>query len=156
MIKQIEELIVNRLKEHIDANIIPFPEKPSEFRHTHPKTSILVIFAGSTFSAPQTTDLIIQERKIVFDIVVVSKNLRNNGCYEYLEKIKESLTGKIEGLVFYPVSEEFISEESGTWQYVVRFTTTLPYIQNQQNSYPRIRKITTDNTLFEEKTITGG
>lgn len=156
-ILEIEQIIISKLKEKIDANIIPFPEKASEFKPTHPKASILVVFSGSNFSPPQTTDMVVQERKIVFDIVVVSRNLRGHqGCYDYLEQIKYALTGKVEGMFFYPVSEELVSEESGVWQYVVRFTTTIPFIQQQQDSYPRIRRITTDNTLYEETIQTGG
>lgn len=113
----------------------------------HPKGAILVVYAGSSFSEPKSTDIIYQERRIEFDINLVMRHLREHeGAYAYLDTVRLALTGfKINGTgKFYPLKEEFISEEMGIWQYRITFSTTMPAIEIDEHEKPQLLiKITT-------------
>ncbi len=88
-IKEIEEAIIERLKSKItDLVVEGFPEKPSEYKLMHHKGAILVAYAGSTYEEPAATDVVVQERKVEFDITVVMRHLRTHeGAYQYLDTL---------------------------------------------------------------------
>ena len=94
-INEIENEIIERIKSKIaDLHIEGFPEKPSEFRLTHPTGAILVHYQGGSYSDSKSIGCIYQDKKLEFSITVVTRNLRNhNGSYFYLDKIRQILTG---------------------------------------------------------------
>ena len=68
-----------------------------------------------------------------FSITVVTRNLRKNeGAYEYIDKIKAVLTGfALDGCSkLSPSKDFFISEKAGIWQYGINFTLTTTNIQD--------------------------
>lgn len=147
-IANIETAIIERLKSKIsDVLVEGFPEKPSEYKLLHPKGALLVSYAGSTFSEPEAVDIVLQTRKIEFDITVVMRHLRTHeGAYAYLDAVRTVLTGyRIPGCSkMYPTREQFISEENGIWQYAITFTLTVPAIEIEEDEQlPLLKKITT-------------
>ena len=139
-IDTVERAIIDRLKSRLpDVLVEPFPDNPAEYRLTHPKGAVLVSFSGSTFSAPDATDVIVQDRKMEFDVTVATKNLRaqgaHQGAYVLLEATRIALTGyKIPGYTrIYPKRDGFIAEAGGTWQYGVRFALTAPAIEMEED-----------------------
>lgn len=147
-ITEIEEAILIRLKAKIQGlQIEGFPEKPYEYKLIHPKGALLVSYAGSTYSEPKSTDIVVQDRKMEFDITVVIRNLRTyEGAYAYLETVRIALTGyRIKGCSkIYPVKEVFVSEDAGIWQYVITLALTMPVVEiEEDDQLPLLRKITT-------------
>jgi hypothetical protein len=147
-IADIENAIITRLRSRITGlQIEGFPEKPSEYKLLHPKGALLVSYAGSTFSEPKPTDIVFQERKVEFDITVAMRHLRSHeGAYAYLDAVRIALTGyRIAGCSkMYPTKEEFLSEDSGVWQYAMTFAMTMPSIEiDEDEQLPLLIKITT-------------
>lgn len=140
LITEIEDAIVARLKSTIPDRLVDsFPDKPSEFRLLHPKGAMLVRFRGSKYGEPQTTGTVLQERTVEFDIVIVTRNLRDHsGAYIHLDAVRVALTGyKIPNSPcskFYPVREEFIDESEGIWQYGITVATSLFNTELQDSS----------------------
>ena len=128
-----ENSITEILKEQLpELHVQGFPEKPSEFRLLHPKGAILVHYQGGNYSETKSLGCICQDKKLEFSITIVMKHLRSHeGAYEYLDKVRQILTGyKPENCTkMYPTKEEFISEDSGLWQYSINFVTTTPVLE---------------------------
>lgn len=133
-VNHIEASIIEKLKEKItELEVIGFPEKPSEYKLLHYKGAILVHYQGGNYSESKSLGYIFQDKKLEFSITVVMRHLRNHdGAYEYLDKVREILTGFIPEncTKMYPVKEEFISENNGIWQYLINFVTTTPTLEN--------------------------
>lgn len=125
----IENAIIDRLKSQITGlHIQGFAQNADEFAVRHPAGAALVIYGGSTYTAPSSLATINQNRKMAFDIILLFKNLRihnggHAGAYEYLDDIRAALTGyKITGCSeMYPTREEYIDEEGGIWRYGMTF-----------------------------------
>ena len=126
MITEIENQIITRIKENIpELHVEGFPEKPSEFRLTHPKGAILVHYQSGNYSQSKSIGYIVQGKKLEFSITIVTKNLRSHeGAYFYLDKIRQILTGyrpdncsKMQ-----PIKENFLMENNGIWQYAINFS----------------------------------
>lgn len=132
-IRDIENNIIEKLKSEIPELLVQgFPDKPSEFVLIHPLGAILVHYQGGNYSSTNALGFISQENKKEFSLTIVTRNLRSNaGVYEYLDKIKEILTGyEIDGCSkLVPVKDNFISENSGIWQYAINFALTTPNLQ---------------------------
>ena len=146
-IADMEKTIIERLKDRISGvEVIAFPEKPAEYKLLHHKGAILVSYRGSSFSEPRATDVVVQERKVELDIVVVMRHLRSHeGAYAYLDAVRTILTGfRLPGCSkMYPLREEFISEEGGIWQYAITFAFTMPAIELvEEEQVVLLKKIT--------------
>jgi hypothetical protein len=141
-IKELETAIVTKIKEALpDLLVEAYPDHPSSFKMIHPKGAILVHYSGSRFLPSLFEEVIVQERKVSYDLILLNRSLRSNGgIYDTMDKVREALTGfqvavplTSEGedplrtnvlplaTKFYPLEEEFILEENGLWQYGMRF-----------------------------------
>lgn len=133
MIKTIEDQIISKIKQDIpELHVEGFPEKPAEFRLTHPKGAILVHYQGANYSESKSIGYIVQDKKLEFSVTVVTRNLRSHeGAYFYTDKVKEILTGyKPDNCSkMQPNKESFLSEEAGIWQYAINFTLKTPAIE---------------------------
>jgi len=124
-LKDLENSIISRLQSQITA--VPteaFPENPKNYALKHPDGVILVSYHGSQFEDPSQGNVIFQDQKFEFDIVLIHRHLRNHqGAYDLLDQIRMALTGyQVAGYTkLYPVREQFISEENGLWQYGITF-----------------------------------
>ena len=136
-INEIENQIIERIKNQIqDLHIQGFPEKPSEFRLTHPKGAILVHYQGGNYSESKSLGYMVQDKKLEFSITVVTKNLRSHeGSYFYLDKVRQILTGyKPDNCSkMQPIKEDFLSEDNGIWQYSINFSLTTPTIEETED-----------------------
>lgn len=132
-ITNIEQAIIGKLKADIQGvQIEAYPDKPAEYKLLHARGALLVRYAGSDFSPPLPTDIVVQNRDVDFDIAVVMRHLTgHDGIYEMLDRVRESLTGyqPIGCSKMYPVSEKFVSEENGIWQYAVSLRTRTQHVQ---------------------------
>ncbi len=134
MIKNIEDQIIQKIRENIpELHVEGFPEKPSEFRLTHPKGAILVHYQGGNYSQSKSIGYIVQDKKMEFSVTVVTKNLRSHeGAYFYLDRVRELLTGyKPDNCSkMQPSKENFLIETAGIWQYSINFTLITPVKDN--------------------------
>lgn len=132
MIKQIEDAIIARLSAEIPGyEVRSFPEKPAEFRLTHPKGAVLAAYSKGTFGRSQSTDdTTRQQRRMEFDLFMVVKNLREHGgAYELLDAVRLALTGwgrDLLGGAFFPVSEGFQDAGNGVWTYRLTMAVIIP------------------------------
>lgn len=133
-IREIENSIIERLKSEFPEVLVQgFPDKPSEFNFLHPVGALLVHYQGSNYTNSTALGYISQDNKKEFSITIVTRNLRENqGCYEYLDKIKATLTGfqPDECSKLMPTKDFFISENRGIWQYGINFTLTTYNVQD--------------------------
>lgn len=133
-IRAIENSIIMKLKTSFPEVLVQgFPDKPSEFILLHPVGALLVHYQGGNYTNSNALSFVSQSNKKEFSITVVTRNLRENeGAYEYIDKVKETLTGfkPYECSELIPTKDFFISENSGIWQYGINFTTTALNIQN--------------------------
>lgn len=132
-IRDIENSIIEKLKTAFPEVLVQgFPDKPSEFILLHSIGALLVHYQGSNYTNSDALAFISQENKKEFSITVVTRDLRsNNGSYEYLDKVKETLTGfQIDGCTqLMPTKDFFISENGGIWQYGINFQLNTTNIQ---------------------------
>ena len=125
---QILESVVNRLKAKIPTLQVEFfPEKPEEFRLNHPRGALLVNYGGSEFAEPRELSVVMQPRKFRFSVTVLLRQLHGRGgAVEVLDDVRRVLAGfrpldcrrKV-----YALTEQFITETAGIWQYAVDFAT---------------------------------
>lgn len=133
-ITTLETAIVNKLKQALpDLLIEAYPDHPSSFKMIHPKGAVLVHYSGSKFLPSLFEEVIVQERKVSYDLIILNRSLRGNGgIYDTMDKVREALTGfqTEDTTKFYPLEEEFILEENGLWQYGMRFESFTKHIES--------------------------
>lgn len=133
-IKDLESAIVNKLKAALPNLLVEaYPDNPSSFKMIHPKGAVLVHYSGSKFNPSLFEEVIVQERKLTYDLIILNRSLRgNSGIYETMDKIREALTGfqYDDTTKFYPIDEEFILEENGLWQYGMRFESFTKHVES--------------------------
>lgn len=131
MIKPVEEALIAEIKAVVGLPVEGFPDAPASWRMTHAKGTVLVGFAGSTGGPDQTTDVLVQQRDVEWDISVLVRNLRSHaGAYEILDAIRTALFGQ-RILGFSPLTlkkERFISHDDGVWLYVQTWTHAHPLV----------------------------
>ena len=132
-IRFIENCIIETLKQNFPELLVQgFPDKPSEFRLLHPTGALLIHYQGSNYTNTQALGFVTQENKKEFSVTVITRNLRaNNGAYEFIDRVKETLSGfKIDECTsLLPTKDYFISENAGIWQYGINFTLITQNIQ---------------------------
>jgi hypothetical protein len=135
-IAEVENQIIEKIKENVpELHVEGFPEKPSEFRLTHPKGAILIHYQSGNYSQPKSIGYIVQDKKMEFSVTVVTKNLRSHeGAYFYIDKVRELLSGfKPDNCSkMQPTKENFLLETAGIWQYAINFTLTTPVIEEYE------------------------
>ena len=133
-IRAIENSIIMKLKTSFPEVLVQgFPDKPSEFILLHPVGALLVHYQGGNYTNSNALSFVSQSNKKEFSITVVTRNLRENeGAYEYIDKVKETLTGfkPYECSELIPTKDFFISENGGIWQYGINFTLNTTNIQD--------------------------
>ncbi|MBI4835923.1 MAG: hypothetical protein HY817_01550 [Candidatus Abawacabacteria bacterium] len=122
-----------------------YVKSPKDFYLKHPKGALLVAFKGSTYSANQSTDLIVQERTFNFEIILSMKHLQTDAnIQDQLDAVRLALTGfqpkDIEGNLItinkmIPSSDRFIEEENGTWIYGISFSVKASNIEIDRTDY---------------------
>lgn len=123
------------IKDKLDLEILSLPESErliteyplsiEEYKLNHPRGALLIVYKGSDFQKSKVEGFQIQPRDLQIGIIAVIK--KNNGSKdpeEYVDFIKDSLTGieiqvEREEKKTYPVKDEWLKEESGEWWYAV-------------------------------------
>jgi hypothetical protein len=124
---EIENKLVERLKEYHNYDISVFPDDPSEYILTHPNAGIVVKFAGSSWNAPQ---IIQQALLIQYEIYIISR-MKRQKTLDLMEEVRQTLTSDffIDNSRFYVTGESESEYTDGTWYY--KLNLTLPFISLQ-------------------------
>ncbi|MDD2870087.1 Gp37 family protein [Neomegalonema sp.] len=122
-LQEIEAAIVARIAARLpDLHVEAFPDKPESFRMHHPAGAVLVAFGRESHAKPRALDLVVQERRIEWDLSILTRNLRSHvGAYDVLDALRLALTGwRAEGCgKMRPVRAEFVDQKQGVWTYVL-------------------------------------
>ncbi|MDH2927352.1 hypothetical protein FW755_03190 [Lonepinella koalarum] len=97
-----------------------FPDDVDNYYLKDEVGAVLVQYAGSKFESLDSVDIVQQRRAVQIALTVIARSQHNDqGALDILDQIRLSLTG------FRPtnctpchlISEQFIGEDSGLWQY---------------------------------------
>lgn len=102
-ITAIEDAIIARLKELLQApglscDVLPYPDRDFEaYEPMHRNGEILVGYRDEDDGPTQTTDLVVQDREMFFELTFVFSSLRPvgkvGGIYAHIEAVRLILTG---------------------------------------------------------------
>jgi hypothetical protein len=152
-----EKAIVQQLQaafENVVIEVLSFPADPEEFEPKHPNGSVLVRFDGSTYGELEATDVVIQWRKMEWDIRILVRELGWNfggvgdqgvGAYAVIETVRQALTGFIvTGFKpAYPARDRFIGYREGYWGYSATYVFETTAMQNWTDpTVPELQKAT--------------
>ncbi|MCW5223518.1 hypothetical protein D5041_07890 [Verminephrobacter aporrectodeae subsp. tuberculatae] len=131
---QIIDAVVEHLKVKLPQLAVEyFPEQPAQYRLNHPKGALLVSYLGSQFSTTVDVTYIAQPRTVKLSITVILRQLNGRGgAVDVLDAVRQALVG------FRPpdcrkvwiVSEKFLGEAAGLWQYAVDVASEAMQIEN--------------------------
>lgn len=119
---------------HPKVDVRAWPERPRDFKMTHPAGCAMVIYKRSVFDDSGSTNGMLVEFDAEFEVGLISRTLREAssdaiaatgvGIYDLLESCRTALMGwqpeQAAGAVRLR-SEEFDDYKEGTWGYSLRF-----------------------------------
>lgn len=123
----LELSVLTQLRNGIDPAelaIEPYPEKPSEYQLLHPKGALLLFVQGSRYGNYSNGAML---RSTRFIVTLLLRNFKQHQtAYDWIDAVQLLLFGFIpDG--WQPIkalSDQFVSESSGVWQYDLAFETT--------------------------------
>lgn len=122
-----------------------FPDRPSEYRFMHPVGAVLVQYQGSRFERPQALQAIVQQRLLNIHLTVFGRNLHHDwGALAILDNIRLAVVGyaPIDCSPIHLLSEGFLDETAGAWQYELRLQTETVQVQScPADQRPRLTRI---------------
>lgn len=120
---QMIDAIVARLKAKLPTLAVEnFPERPLDYRLNDAVGALLVSYPGSRFDATVNTAAVVQPRRIHFSVTIVARELNGRGgAIDVLDQVRAALVGfrPPDCLKLAAVSETFLGEEAGLWQYAL-------------------------------------
>lgn len=148
MIREIEASIVARLDAALDKlHVEAFPDKPESFKLTHPAGAVLVAYGREVYSKPRDIALVVQDRRIEWDISILTRNLRSHvGAYDVLDAVRMVLTGwRTEGCSkLIPVRAEFIDQSQGVWTHMLTMSHSIPTVEcHEEEDLPVLKRVNT-------------
>ena len=134
--EQLLDAFVARLKAGFSQALAVelFPESPSQYRLNHSRGAVLVAYGKSTFGGEEATDAIFQERRLVFRLTLVFRQLNGkDGAIAHLDHVRACLTGWRPphcDQACRPAGEQFIGQVQGLWQYGIDIATRATQVQD--------------------------
>lgn len=133
-----------------ELSIELFPDNPAGYRLNHPTGAVLLSYGRSTFPESEATDVVFQDRDLVFRLTLVFRQLNGpHGAVAYLDRLRDQLTGFKPphcDKSCRPQAEQFIGQLQGLWQYAQDYTTRATQLQTVE--VPQGPKLA--NAHFEE------
>lgn len=127
----LEEAVLMQLDAAVELSSIkvePYPDRPSDYRLHNPNGAALVVIQGSRYS-PAINGVQTRTTRIIVTLLV--RNLSTHaGAYPLIDAVVAALQGwQPDGWqAVSAVSEQFITEDSGVWQYDLVFETSRLHI----------------------------
>lgn len=120
---QMIDAVLARLKTKLPSLAVDyFPERPAEYRLNHPKGALLVSYPGSQFGATVAVSHMVQPRTVKVSVTVLLRQLNGKGgAVDVVDAVRRALVGwrPPDGRKVWAVSERFLGESAGLWQYAV-------------------------------------
>lgn len=131
---EIIDAVVGCLRSRLPALAVEyFPDQPADYRLNHPLGALLVSYLGSQFGRSVDTRYVAQPRTVKLSVTVVLRQLNGpGGAVDVLDRVRQALAG------FRPpdcgqlaaVSEAFLGENAGLWQYAVDFAAEAMLVED--------------------------
>lgn len=123
----LESSVLEQLRSAImptELAIEPYPEKPSEYQLLHPKGVLLVFVQGSRYGNYSNGAMLRSTRLVI--TLLIRNFSQHQEAYDWIDAVQALLFGFIPDgwQPIKAVSDQFISESSGVWQYDLIFETT--------------------------------
>lgn len=119
----LEEALRARVAAKIPAvKVEVFPDDPETYKARNPKGTILVRYIGDDYGPVDDTSETVQERVLLFDLVVVTKSLSGSGgTTDLLEKVRGAVAGfRAPGFrKLYLRRSRFMERGEGVWIYAL-------------------------------------
>ena len=115
-----------------DAEVKLFPDNPATYRFIHPKGAVLVGYQGSKFGKLEQLGAISQQRVITVNLTVFGRGLHHDGAaLDLLDNLRLAIVGyqPPHCLPCHLISEQFLSEDGGAWQYQLLVQTETHQVQ---------------------------
>lgn len=107
-----------------DLAIDPYPPRPADYRLLHPRGAVLVRIDGSRYQSAATGAAHRDAQVIV--TLLLRDFQQHQAAYEWLDTMHSLLLGFIPAggwQAMSAVSDQFVSENEGVWQYDLMFTS---------------------------------
>ena len=150
-IEDFENVIVERLIAGFpELKVEAFPDRPEDYRFTHPVGALLVHYRGADFGDSQGVGTVSLNRKLLWDITLYAKSLRDHrgtegrgGALLMLDALRAHLTGwrpkgATSGMV--PEREDFLNRDASAWIYVARYSLRAPLVQKTEEEAAALLK----------------
>lgn len=131
--------ILDSVLEHLIARLpeVPvelFPDDVANYFPAHPNGAVLISYQSSSFSESQDVFFVNQKRNIQLALTIIGRSQWNDfGALDTLDQAREAMVGfeAVNCKKATVLSEQFLDEVSGLWQY--QMIVNLP-TQNIQHS----------------------
>ena len=131
---QIIDTVVERLKVKLPQLVAEyFPDRPAEYRLNHPKGALLVSYLGSQFGPTVDVTYIAQPRTVKLSVTVILRQLNGKGgAVDVVDAVRRALVGfrPPDCRKVWAVSEKFLGETAGLWQYAVDVATEAVLVED--------------------------
>lgn len=146
------DAVVARLKAKIPQLAVEsFPDRPAEYRLNHPKGALLVSYLGSQFDATVDLTYITQPRTLKLSVTVILRQLNGKGgAVDVVDAVRLALVGfrPPDCRKLFAVSEKFLGETAGLWQYAVDVATKSMLVEDADiNTEPSLTVVNNEENL---------
>ena len=117
--------ILDSVLEHLKARLPEvsvelFPDDVSSYFPTHSTGAVLISYQSSSFSESQDVFFVNQKRNIQLALTIIVRSQWNDfGALDTLDQVREAIVGfeAVNCKKATVLSEQFLDEVSGLWQY---------------------------------------
>ena len=131
---QIIDAVVERLKVKLPQLAVEyFPDRPAEYRLNHPRGALLVSYLGSQVDTTVDVTYIAQPRTVKLSVTVILRQLNGKGgAVDVVDAVRQALVGfrPPDCRKVWAVSEKFLGETAGLWQYAVDLATEAMLVED--------------------------
>ena len=129
--------ILTALRDHLQAalpgyEVALFPDRPDSYRFIHPLGAVLIGYQGSKFTQLESLGMIAQQRDITLNLTVFGRGVHHDGAaLDLLDALRLALVGYTPPNCqpCHLLSEGFLSEDGGAWQYQLTAQTETQQVQ---------------------------
>jgi Gp37 protein len=137
-----EKAIVGQLANAISVvEVLAFPSDWETYEPKHQNGSLLVRYDGSTYGDLEAADVVVQWRKMNWEMLILVRELgwlfggegdQGVGAYGLIEQVRQALTGFIiTGFKpAFPTKDQFIGYREGYWAYAAMYAFETTAMQN--------------------------
>lgn len=141
MINEAIEIIKNKLKEAFPQfTTDDYPEDFNNYIFTSPEGALLVRYDASSYTDPNTTDIITQDETLEIVLFIGLRYKKYSDCYSILDGILNSINGlNINGQKLYPKKRQYIKKIKRDFWWAI--TLNLPQFTGQIENLPKIEDV---------------